>query len=224
MRATRLMGAEGRAIQSPTWLSARTTMLTRVSANLVGAAGAAYFAIAQLQAYVVTHRLLGVAFSLEQMVVVGAYLLRRPASMVTRRPRDWLLALGGTFIPLLLRPVGAHPQWGVNAGLVLQLVGLTLCLGSFFALGRSFGFAAADRGLVRRGPYAVVRHPIYASYVLLQGGYVLQSLSLRNVVVLLVALSCTGGRAVVEDALLAHNPEHAAYRAKVRWRLLPGIW
>lgn len=40
-----------------------------------------------------------------------------------------------------------------------------------------FGFVAADRGLKTRGPYAVVRHPMYASYLLLQSGYVLRSLS-----------------------------------------------
>jgi protein-S-isoprenylcysteine O-methyltransferase Ste14 len=35
------------------------------------------------------------------------------------------------------------------------------------ALGRSFGFVAADRGLRASGPYAMVRHPVYASYLLI---------------------------------------------------------
>ena len=130
--------------------------------NLVGAAGAAVFADATLRAYLQTHRLLGVAFFAEQMWVVIAYLIRRPARTVSRRWGDWVLAFGGTFGGVLFRPVGAHPQWGVSVGLVLQLVGLVICVASFLALGRSFGFVAADRGLVRRGPYAVVRHPIYA--------------------------------------------------------------
>ena len=113
---------------------------------------------------------------------------------------------------------------GSALGLVLQLVGLAVCVASFLALGRSFGFVAADRGLVRRGPYAVVRHPIYASYLLLQLGYVLQSISLRNALVMVFASGCNVGRAVVEDRVLATNDGYGAYRNQVRWRLIPGVW
>jgi protein-S-isoprenylcysteine O-methyltransferase Ste14 len=192
--------------------------------NLVGAAGAAFFAQATLRVYLQTHRPLGAAFCIEQMWVVAAYLIRRPARTVSRRRSDWLLAFGGTFCGVLFRPVGAHPQWGVTAGLAFQLVGLTICVASFLTLGRSFGFVAADRGLVQRGPYAVVRHPIYASYILLQFGYVLQSISLDNALVMMVASGCNVGRAIAEDHQLATNEDYSAYRNRVRWRLLPGVW
>jgi protein-S-isoprenylcysteine O-methyltransferase Ste14 len=137
---------------------------------------------------------------------------------------DWLLAFGGTFGGVLLRPTGAHPLWGVDAGLGIQLLGLAMCMVSFLALGRSFGFAAADRGLVRRGPYAIVRHPIYASYLLLQIGYLLQSISVRNALVVAFVISCNFGRADVEDHLLATNARYDAYRTKTHWRMIPGIW
>ena len=88
--------------------------------NLVGAAGAAFFAQATLRVYLQTHRPLGVAFFAEQMWVVAAYLIRRPARTVSRRWGDWLLAFGGTFGGVLFRPVGAHPQWGVTSGLALS--------------------------------------------------------------------------------------------------------
>lgn len=203
---------------------ARADRLIRISLNIVGAIGAAYFAQITLRGYLQTHRLLGVAFFAEQTWVVAAYLIRRPARTVSRRWGDWLLAFGGTFGGVLLRPTGAHPQWGVNAGLVLQLVGLGICVASFLSLGRSFGFVAADRGLVQRGPYAIVRHPIYASYVLLQVGYVLQSISVRNVLVIAFASGCNIGRIVAEDRVLATNEASGCYRSRVRWRLLPGVW
>jgi protein-S-isoprenylcysteine O-methyltransferase Ste14 len=206
------------------WLSARQARLIRISANLIGAVGAAYFAQASLQFYLHTHRLIGAAFLAEQMWIVVAYLIRRPARAVSRRLGDWLLAFGGTFGGVLSRPVGAHLRWGVEVGLWLQLIGLALAVVSFVALGRSFGFAAADRGLVRRGPYAIVRHPIYASYLLLQSGYLLQSLSVWNALAMLLVTSCNVGRALVEDRLLATNERYEAYRSQVRWRLLPGIW
>jgi protein-S-isoprenylcysteine O-methyltransferase Ste14 len=198
--------------------------LIRIAANLIGAAGAALFARATLQSYLETHQLIGPAFFAEQMWVVIAYLIRRPARAVSRRMRDWLLAFGGTFGGVLFRPDGAHPAWGLTAGLVLQLFGLTICITSFLALGRSFGFVAADRGLVTRGPYAIVRHPIYASYLFLQAGYLLQSISIRNALVVVFASGCNVGRAFAEDRMLTTNDHYDAYRSHVTWRLIPGVW
>jgi len=193
-------------------------------ANLVGAAGAAYFAYVTLDAYLQTHRPIGFLLSVEQMVVVVAYLVRRPARVVTQHMGDWLLAFGGTFTPVLLRPNGLHPAWGLTWGLVLQFCGVVLCLSSFLALGRSFGFAAADRGLMRRGPYRIVRHPIYAAYVVLLVGYLMQSFSLRNVAVAVLATAFNVGRIRAEERVLASNPAHEAYRSRVPWRLVPGLW
>jgi protein-S-isoprenylcysteine O-methyltransferase Ste14 len=209
------------------WLrptSPRPQRIIRLTANVIGATGAAYFAYVTLDAYLRTHRPIGFLFFAEQMVVVVAYLARRPARAVTGRLGDWFLAFGGTFLPVLLRPDGAHPQWGLQWGLALQFCGVVICLWSFFALGRSFGFAAADRGLVQRGPYRIVRHPIYASYVALQVGYLLQSFSLRNLTVVVLATACNAGRIWAEERVLATNDAHAAYRARVRWKVLPGLW
>ena len=83
---------------------------------------------------------------------------------------------------------------------------------------------AADRGLKTRGPYAVVRHPIYASYLLIQSGYVLQSLSLRNILIFFLVSACNIGRALAEEKLLAGSLAYRAYREQVRWRLIPYWW
>jgi protein-S-isoprenylcysteine O-methyltransferase Ste14 len=204
--------------------SSPVARLVRIAANLVGAAGAALFAQATLQSYLATRQLIGAVFFVEQMWVVIAYLIRRPARAVSRRMSDWLLAFGGTFGGVLFRPDGAHPQWGLTSGLVVQLFGLAICITSFLALGRSFGFVAADRGLVKRGPYAMVRHPIYASYLFLQAGYLLQSISIRNGLVMVFASGCNVGRAMAEDRMLATNEAYDEYRSQVTWRLIPGIW
>ena len=198
--------------------------LVRISANVVGAIGAAFFARAGYVHYLDTHSLFGGGFFAEQIWIVAAYLVRRPASVVTQRAGDWLLAFGGTFGGVLLRPTGTHPHWGIVVGLVLQVVGLAICVASFAALGRSFGFAAADRGLVQRGPYAFVRHPIYASYFLLLFGYFLQSMSVRNALIVVFVLSCDVGRALVEEHLLVTSSSYANYRTRVPWKLFPGLW
>jgi protein-S-isoprenylcysteine O-methyltransferase Ste14 len=197
---------------------------TRIAVNLAGAAIAAWFAQASVQFYLDTHRLIGGLFVIEQTWFAIAFLIRRPPRAVSRRAGTWLAAFGGTFGGLLLRPGGAHPLWGVHAGFGVQLAGLLLAIASLLALGRSFGFVAADRGLKTRGPYAVVRHPIYASYLLIQSGYLLQSLSLRNLAVVAFATACNIARALAEERLLARSPAYRAYRERVQWRLIPYLW
>jgi protein-S-isoprenylcysteine O-methyltransferase Ste14 len=211
--------------EAPAWRrSSRSVLVLRVTANLIAAFGAALFARAGFEYYLRTHSLIGGAFFAEEMWIVVAYLVRRPARVVSQRPLDWILAFGGTFGGVLLRPDGTHPHWGVVAGFDVQLIGLVICVASFIALGRSFGFAAADRGLVQRGPYSLVRHPIYASYFFLQIGYLLQSLSVRNALVVVFICSCNVARAVVEERLLVSSSRYAEYRTHVPRRLVPGVW
>jgi protein-S-isoprenylcysteine O-methyltransferase Ste14 len=212
------------AVRSRLMRSPRSILALRIAANLVAAGGAALFARAGLQHYLSTHSLIGGAFFAEQIWIVVAYLVRRPARVLSQRPADWLLAFGGTFGGVMLRPTGAHPHWGVVAGFDVQAIGLIICVASFYALGRSFGFAAADRGLVRRGTYSLVRHPIYASYFFLQIGYLLQSLSVKNALVVVFVCSCNVGRARAEERLLHTSSRYDEYRSHVRWRLFPGVW
>jgi protein-S-isoprenylcysteine O-methyltransferase Ste14 len=197
--------------------------LLSVCANIVGAGSAAVFSYSFLHFYFESHRLIGIVFFAQQTLVALAYLVRRPARLVTRRLDDWLLAFAGTFSGVLFRPNGEHPAWGIWTGVVLQLIGVAVVATCILTLGRSFGFAAADRGVVTRGPYAVVRHPMYASYLFLDLGYLLQSLSMHNATVLVGTL-CNGGRALAEERLLANNRDYLAYRRRVRRRIIPGVW
>jgi protein-S-isoprenylcysteine O-methyltransferase Ste14 len=183
-----------------------------------------FFAQASLQFYLQTHRLIGAAFFVEQAWFVTAFMIRRPPRSVAASSGPWLLAACGTFGGLLLRPSGAHPPWGVVAGLASQLAGLALAVTALFFLGRSFGLVAADRGLVTRGPYAVVRHPVYAAYILIQSGYLMQSVSLANAAVVAFVISCNIGRICAEERVLSRSPEHRQYVRRVRWRLMPGVW
>lgn len=198
--------------------------LLRLAVNLIGAASAAVFAYSFLRFYVESHRPIGIVFFLQQAIVAVAYLVRRPARSTTARPGDWLLAFGGTFAGVLLRPGGRHPAWGIWPGTALQLTGAAIAITCLVTLGRSFGFAAADRGVVTAGPYRVVRHPMYAAYLLLESGYLLQSFSLRNAGIVALGLLCNVGRTLAEERLLAGNAEYRAYCRRVRRRIIPGVW
>lgn len=156
------------------WVAGASSRLTRIAVNVAGAAFAALFAYQSLAFIVRTHSPLGAGFLVEQTWFVVAFLVRRPARAVTRRRSDWLLAIGGSFGGTLFRPQGLHLAWGMWAGLACQVAGLLIGVAALITLGRSFGVAPADRGLVTRGPYAIVRHPAYTSYLvrtLVREGY-----------------------------------------------------
>lgn len=196
----------------------------RVGANVIGAGSAAVFSYSFLHFYLQTHRPIGIIFFAQQTLVALAYVIRRPARRATRRLDDWLLAFAGTFAGVLFRPEGDHPSWGLWAGTVTQFAGVAMATTSILALGRSFGFAAADRGLVTRGAYTVVRHPMYASYLLIESGYLIQSQSVHNAAVLVIGTLCNAGRALAEERLLANNTDYQTYRRHVRRKMIPGVW
>lgn len=198
--------------------------IVRVSLNLAGAATAAMFARASVQFYLTTHSLIGGLFVVEQMWFAAAFLVRRPPHAVSGRLGSWLLAFGGTFGGLLLRPTGVRLPGGVTTGFAFQAAGLVAAITALAALGRSFGVVAANRGIKTHGPYSLVRHPLYASYLLIQGGYLLQSLSVLNVLAVTFVTGCNVGRALAEEKVFAGSPAYQAYRERVRWRLIPGLW
>jgi hypothetical protein len=81
----------------------------------------------------------------------------------------------------------------------------------------------ADRGLVTAGPYGVVRHPLYTAYIVGGLGYLIQSLSVWNVGIDLIAVGWQLVRIRAEERHLAGRA-YEAYRARVPWRLCPGLW
>lgn len=163
------------------------------------------------------------AMSLEVLVAL-LFVLRRDPWVVSRAPWAWISAGVGTFGMILARPDYA-PVGGLAAlYLGLQLAGAALAGVSFVVLGRSFGLVAANRGLHTRGPYALVRHPVYAGYVLTGAGYLLENPSLRNAVVLTVVFAFQLVRMRNEEECLSADPEYASYRRSVPYRLVPRVY
>jgi protein-S-isoprenylcysteine O-methyltransferase Ste14 len=152
------------------------------------------------------------------------FLTRRSPTTVSRSVSDWLIAFAGTFGASLLRPGGIDHAWNEAVGLSLQIIGVALGIWGYLTLRRSFGLVPAHRGLVTSGVYAVVRHPLYTSYVVAEVGYLVQSPRLWNLGVLLLVWTCQIVRIRCEERLLCKDPEYGLYRQRTRWRLLPGIW
>ena len=84
-----------------------------------------------------------------------------------------------------------------------------------------------ERGhqVISTGPYAFVRHPMYAGAVLYFLGIALLLGSWYAVAIAAVLVALFGLRAVWEEnTLIDELPGYAVYAQRVRYRLIPGIW
>jgi protein-S-isoprenylcysteine O-methyltransferase Ste14 len=160
----------------------------------------------------------------EGMVVV-LILLRRPARDLSLNPLHWALAVGATAGPLLIRPA-AHtaPLGPPLIAAVLMIGGVVFQIWAKATLRLSFGVAPANRGVVSVGPYRLMRHPIYAAYLVSQVGFLLLNPTLWNLSLYLVSLGLQMLRIQAEEQLLMRDAAYAAYAGQARFRLLPGVW
>ena len=82
----------------------------------------------------------------------------------------------------------------------------------------------ANRGVKLGGPYRYVRHPMYAGYLLCHVAFLLLNPSPWNLVVYALCDGLQVPRILAEERLLCRDGTYAAYRARVRWRLIPGVF
>ena len=161
------------------------------------------------------------------LFVLGIALMRRPA-----QEQDRSIAAGAAVIVsytypyaqvLLLRRFAGHEAWPVG-GLVLVVIGACLSLASLISLGRFFGVRPALRGLAMKGPYHVVRHPLYLAYVLQDVGYNLQEWSVGTLLLVTAGWASLIYRIHAEERMLSRHANWADYVGRVRYRLVPRIW
>jgi protein-S-isoprenylcysteine O-methyltransferase Ste14 len=109
-----------------------------------------------------------------------------------------------------------------HADMLYSLPGLLLALWSLFALGFSFSIAPEDRGIVERGPYRWLRHPMYLGEIISLLGLCISSMDVTwNWLALIVFARLIVLRISTEERVIAG---YERYRKFVRWRLLPFIW
>lgn len=148
--------------------------------------------------------------------------VRRPPRRSSRRPLAFAscaLALGS--IVALRGPDPTDEALFTVVGDVLTLFAGAWILASAVALGSCFGILPEARGLVIRGPYRLVRHPLYLGEIGACAGLALAAPSLWNLGVTLVFVAAQAVRMRLEEqALTEEFPEYGEYSARTP-RLLP---
>jgi protein-S-isoprenylcysteine O-methyltransferase Ste14 len=179
-------------------------------------------------------------------LAISFYLIRKDPALLARRmsggpfaekePVQRLImsitSLG--FIGLLVFPAVDHrlgwsdlPGWAAIAGDFIMLLGW---LGIYFVF-RENSFASAtiessaDQRVISTGPYAWVRHPMYAAALVLLLGIPLALGSSWGVLIVLALVPVLIWRLMDEERFLVnHLPGYREYQDRVRYRLLPLIW
>jgi protein-S-isoprenylcysteine O-methyltransferase Ste14 len=114
------------------------------------------------------------------------------------------------------------------AGLMIDLFFVGFAIWARVTLGKNWSNAIAlkeGHELVQRGPYAIVRHPIYTGMLFAVLGVALTLGSLSGYIAVVLFLVGVLIRIRDEDALMARQfpSEHAAYRARTK-ALVPFVW
>jgi protein-S-isoprenylcysteine O-methyltransferase Ste14 len=136
-----------------------------------------------------------------------------------KRSRDPLaffafaVALGS--IALLQQPSEADGATLVLVGDIVAFAACIWLLASVLTLGKCFGMLPEARGLVTRGPYSLVRHPVYVGEFGTFAGFLIAAPSAWNLLV--VGAFCIGQAVrmrLEERALTDEFPEYAEYASR----------
>lgn len=171
-----------------------------------------------------TGRLTGLLLLAGELLVVVLTVVRRRTQLVDRSVAAAVLTVISVAGPPLLRASDIAPLAPDHLTALLSTMGLLVVVLGKMALGRSFGLVPANRGIVMRFPYTLVRHPIYTGYLATHLAFLVASPSRWNVAVILIADSALVLRALMEERILGRDAVYQQYCRRVEWHLVPGVF
>jgi protein-S-isoprenylcysteine O-methyltransferase Ste14 len=153
------------------------------------------------------------------------YLLRGRARASSRSPLVNTAAIVATLLPFILplRVPPARQLYALAGGDLIMLAGLGWSLWALAVLGKNISIIPQARQLVRSGPYAAVRHPLYLGEIITALGLVVGGFSWSGLVLFTIFTLLQVYRAIHEEALLSLAfIDYGDYRATTA-RFIPGL-
>ena len=180
-----------------------------------------WFAYRHVTVFFMTNEWSYLFLCLAETLGAAFFLVRKNPQSVSVAPFDWIVAVVGTFSSFLFLPA----DWGiVPAAKYAVIVGSGLTILGMISLNRSFAIVPANREVKTSGMYSFVRHPLYASYLVMLTGYVLANTTLENALIYVFVMGCMFIRMFREEKHLLLDPMYAQYTQHVRYRIIPFIF
>ena len=171
-----------------------------------------------------THHVTGLLLLLSESLVVALTIVRRRARLVDRSIAAIVVTTISMAGPPLLRTAEGEALMPDHFTALVLAVGLALVVAGKLTLGRSFGLVPANRGVVARGPYKFVRHPIYLGYLVTHIGFLAAHPQPLNILIVVCSDAALIVRALFEERVLEHDERYRAYCGRVGWHLVPGVF
>jgi protein-S-isoprenylcysteine O-methyltransferase Ste14 len=153
-------------------------------------------------------------------------LARRRAERRSSGALPIAVTLVSTAMPAFFIAIGrvSEPEALHLTSLLILMGGMTASTYVLFRLGRSFSILPQARGLVTDGPYATLRHPLYAAELVSTFGVMLQFAQPWSFLLLVATLVALVPRMGFEEkVLLAAYPAYRDYMKRTS-RLVPGLY
>jgi len=171
-----------------------------------------------------TRHITGLFLLISEAMVVVLTIVRRPAGRVDRSTAARIVTTLALVGPPLLRAVDGAALVLDELTAFVSIIGVSLVIAGKLTLGRSFGIAPANRGIVAAGPYLLVRHPIYTGYLITHAAFLVAHPSLWNITVLVISDTALVIRALYEERVLQLDDRYRDYCNRVGWHLVPGVF
>jgi protein-S-isoprenylcysteine O-methyltransferase Ste14 len=184
----------------------------------------AQLSIRLLGDFIRTQHLTALLLLVSESLVVVFTVFRRRAQTVDRSPTTRLVTAIAVIGPALLHPIDNRGLVPDAVTAVFVALGASVVITAKMTLGRSFGIAPANRGIVANGPYSIIRHPIYAGYLVAHIGFLVAHPTMWNVVILTFSDICLVIRTSLEERVLSKDSGYRQYCRRVGWRLVPGVY
>ncbi len=183
-----------------------------------------FFAYRMIHSYVDSGSPVTLIYLIDQLVVLTFILVRRPPKELSLRIDDWILGFAGTLFAILISPPSGAPLAPPIVVTGLLMTGFAVHVSAKFALRRSFGVVAANRGIKATGLYRFVRHPMYLGYVVSQIGILLAGPTLANILIVGICWLLFIKRIDAEERLLLRDEVYRDFALRTRYRIMPGVY